>query len=151
MKRSTLTFLAFILVFSISSGLYSFALSSEPVDHREVDGVEEQSGDEILGEEPIPDQSIEAEPNEVPVPEPYTRREVKIFSSLTDVISEGEIVHLTSKLEGFDGKTLSYQWQYREKEGVWRDVTGAKENFYDFIATAKTVNYQWRLLVYLED
>jgi len=74
---------------------------------------------------------------------------VTIFSSRRTVMTPGETVYLTSKLEGFEGYTVSYQWQCDRGNGL-EDVPGANEATYAFEANAETLGYDWLLLVYFE-
>ena len=63
----------------------------------------------------------------------------------------GEQVHLTSKLEGFEGYTIRYQWECDKHDGAgFQDVNGANSSDYTFSASAETLNWDWRLSVYYE-
>ena len=76
-------------------------------------------------------------------------KKVTIFSSRRTVMAPGETVYLTSKLEGLDGYTVTYQWQYDRGNG-FENIPGAIEDSYAYEANMNTLNYGWRLLVYYE-
>ena len=62
-------------------------------------------------------------------------RSVQIRSSQGDVVTEGEIIYLTSRLKGFDGLDIAYQWQVDRGDGEgWVDI-----------------QYSWRLVVNILD
>lgn len=91
---------------------------------------------ENAGTEPEPEQDTE------PV------REVRIYSSRGEVVTEGDMIELTSVLIGFDGLEVSYQWQVDRGDGEgWQDVKGATRWRYVFIADKETIRYNWRLIV----
>lgn len=81
--------------------------------------------------------------------EPEEEMKVTIFSSRRTVMAPGEIIYLTCKLEGLDGYTLTYQWQYDRGNG-FEDIPGATEDTYAFEASIETLNYDWSLVVYYE-
>ena len=75
-------------------------------------------------------------------------REVRIYSSRREVVTEGDIIELTSELIGFDGLEVTYQWQVDRNDGEgWTDVEGATRAKYMFIANRETILYSWRLIV----
>ncbi len=75
-------------------------------------------------------------------------RKVRIFSSQGDVVTEGEIIYLTSELEGFDGLEITYQWQVDKGDGNgWVNVEGANRPKHMFVANRETIQYSWRLIV----
>ncbi len=75
-------------------------------------------------------------------------RSVMIRSSQGDVVTEGEIIYLTSKLKGFDGLDIAYQWQVDRGDGAgWVDVEGANRSKHMFVADRETITYSWRLIV----
>jgi hypothetical protein len=75
-------------------------------------------------------------------------RTVTIRSSHGDVVTEGEIIYLTSKLKGFDGLDIAYQWQVDRGDGAgWVDVEGANRSKHMFVADKETITYSWRLIV----
>ena len=117
--------------------------------------------DEWLDEDPREDEDLEGQPEgetpaegqegeegevvgEAKVPE----RTVTIRSSQGDVVTEGEIIYLTSKLKGFDGLDIAYQWQVDRGDGEgWVDVEGANRSKHMFVADKETIQYSWRLIV----
>ena len=79
-------------------------------------------------------------------------RSVMIRSSQGDVVTEGEIIYLTSKLKGFDGLDIAYQWQVDRGDGAgWVDVEGANRSKHMFVADRETITYSWRLIVSVMD
>ena len=72
-----------------------------------------------------------------------------IFSSRRSVMEPGEIVFLTSLLEGLDGYTISYQWQWDRGNG-FENIAGATSDSFAFEASVETLAYNWRLIVYFE-
>ena len=75
-------------------------------------------------------------------------RSVMIFSSQDKVVTEGEMIYLTSKLTGFDDVEVSFQWQVDRGDGLgWVDVEGATRDKHMFVASKETIGYSWRLIV----
>ena len=62
-------------------------------------------------------------------------------------MSAGETVRLTSKVEGFDGYELMYQWECDKGNG-FQEVRGANSDSYSFEASAESLSWNWRLAVY---
>ena len=102
------------------------------------------------GETPAAETEPKGEEGEV-VGETETKapeRTVTIRSSQGDVVTEGEIIYLTSKLKGFDGLDIAYQWQVDRGDGAgWVDVEGANRSKHMFVADKETITYSWRLIV----
>ena len=64
-------------------------------------------------------------------------------------IRAGEPVTLTSRIEGFDGYEIRYQWECDKHDGSgFRDVSGATGSSYSFSASAESLSWDWRLSVY---
>lgn len=96
------------------------------------------------GTEPQGEEGEVVGETETKVPE----RTVTIRSSQGDVVTEGEIIYLTSKLKGFDGLDIAYQWQVDRGDGAgWVDVEGANRSKHMFVADKETITYSWRLIV----
>ena len=74
-------------------------------------------------------------------------KKVTIFSSRRTVMTEGETVYLTSKLEGFDGLDVAYQWQCDQGDG-FQSIEGATEDTYEYAADTESLYWDWKLLVY---
>lgn len=119
---------------------------------------EETEPEDVKPEEGIPDDETEPDETEPDETEPdetepaaegkEPERKVTIFSSQGDVVMEGEIIYLTSKLEGFDGLDIAYQWQVDRGDGAgWVDVEGANRPKHMFVASRETIQYSWRLVV----
>ena len=107
-----------------------------------------------VSEGETPAETVEGE-NGTVVAEAETKapeRTVTIRSSQGDVVTEGEIIYLTSKLKGFDGLDIAYQWQVDRGDGAgWVDVEGAKRSKHMFVADKDTITYSWRLIVTVMD
>ena len=98
-------------------------------------------------EEPEPEEVFEDEPEEKPT-EGKTQRKVLIKSSRGETVIEGEIITLKSKLVGFDGVEVHYQWQVDRGDGEgWVDVEGATGPEHSFVARKDTILYSWRLTI----
>ena len=98
-------------------------------------------------EEPEPEEVFEDEPEEKTT-EGKTQRKVLIKSSRGDTVIEGEIITLKSKLVGFDGVEVHYQWQVDRGDGEgWVDVEGATGPVHSFVARKDTILYSWRLTI----
>lgn len=109
-----------------------------------------EDGEPAEGTEPEQTGSEEGtEPESEPEPE---HREVKIYSSRKDVVTEGDIIELSSILIGFDDVEVTYQWQVDRGDGAgWQNVEGANRWYYKFIANKETILYNWRLIVTAEE
>ena len=102
---------------------------------------------EAPAEEPAEATEQPAEATEASEPQ-APERQVIIYSNRKEVVTEGDIIELTSELIGFDGVEVTYQWQMlRDEEEGWINVEGANRWKYAFIATRETVQYSWRLIV----
>ena len=68
------------------------------------------------------------------------------------VVTEYEQIKLSSELIGFEGLTVTYQWQVDRGDGEgWVDVEGATRENHVFRATRETIQYSWRLIVNIVD
>lgn len=74
---------------------------------------------------------------------------VTIFTSRRTVVAPGEAIYLTSKLEGFEDYTVTYQWQYDRGNG-FEDIEGATGDTYTYAASVETLSYDWRLVISYE-
>lgn len=93
--------------------------------------------------------SAEALGIELPETDAEVQPKVTIFTDRKSVMYPGDIVTLTSVLEGLDGYTISYQWQVNTGNG-WADVPGATGATHSFEASVETLAYGWRLSVSFE-
>ena len=85
------------------------------------------------------------EPEEDAVPE----RRIFIFCSRRTQMTEGEEVWLTSRIEGYEGLEIMYQWECDRHDGLgFTDVEGANGDSFAFRATVETLSWDWRLSVY---
>ena len=105
-------------------------------------------------EEPVEEGPVWDEPEETEEPDPDkpVERQVKITSSRKEVVIENEIITLYSKLIGFDGVNVRYQWQVDRGDGEgWVDVEGANGPTHSFVARKDTILYSWRLTVSVDE
>ena len=87
-----------------------------------------------------------------PTEEGKPQRYVRIYTSQGEVVTDGEIINLTSELIGFDGLDVTYQWQCDKNDGVgWFDIEGANRDRFTFIANKETIQYSWRLIVNINE
>lgn len=93
--------------------------------------------------------SAEALGIELPETDAEVQPKVTIFTNRKSVMNPGDIITLTSVLEGLDGYTITYQWQVNTGSG-WADVPGATGDSYSFEASVETLSYGWRLAVWAE-
>ena len=84
-----------------------------------------------------------AEPSETPDEQ---NMKVAIFTSRRTVVAPGETIYLTSKIEGFDGYEIMYQWECDKGDG-FENIPGANDAAYSFEASVETLSYDWRLTV----
>ncbi len=79
---------------------------------------------------------------------PVAEGEMKatIFSDRRPVMTEGDIVTLTSRLEGFDGYELYFIWEVDKGSG-FEEIPDSNYPTYSFEATAETLSWGWRLEV----
>lgn len=68
---------------------------------------------------------------------------VQIFSSFNGVIGLGDLITLTSVV---DGEVAGYQWECDKGEG-FEPIEGANESSYAFEATVESLGWNWRLTV----
>ena len=93
-----------------------------------------------------PEETSEGNPE--PEADPMPERKVQIKSSRKDVVIEGEIITLYSRLTGFDDVEVHYQWQVDRGDGAgWVDVEGATGSEHSFVARKDTILYSWRLTI----
>ena len=114
----------------------------EPVQEEQPEEPEPEP--EELFEEELEDEGEEEEAKAADEVE----RKVLIRSSRGDTVVEGEIITLYSKLVGFDGVEVHYQWQVDRGDGEgWVDVDGATGEEHSFVARKDTILYSWRLTI----
>lgn len=106
--------------------IYKDALEAEPV--------EEEAVTEAAAEETT-EEAVEPE------------KKVTIFTSRRVVMEEGETVNLTSKIEGFEGYEVMYQWECDQGNG-FQPVEAANAATYAFTASAESLSWSWQLMVY---
>ncbi len=75
-------------------------------------------------------------------------KKITLLSSRGNVVSDGEKIFLSCKLEGFDDvQELMLQWECDKGEG-FEAVEGATGTELTFIADADSLGWKWRLRVY---
>ena len=123
-----------------------------PAEGTEAEGETPAEGTEPEGETPVEGTEVQSEEGNLVGEAQQPERSVQIRSSQGDVVTEGEIIYLTSKLKGFDGLDISYQWQVDRGDGQgWVDVEGANRSKHMFVADKDTIQYSWRLIVSIMD
>ena len=159
MKKST-KLIAMLTVIALLATMAAAALADDKLYTSQVFSIPKERVEEDLSqiempepqkeeepEEPEPEEVFEDEPEEKTT-EGKTQRKVLIKSSRGDTVIEGEIITLKSKLVGFDGVEVHYQWQVDRGDGEgWVDVEGATGPEHSFVARKDTILYSWRLTI----
>jgi len=159
MKKST-KLIAMLTVIALVATMAAAALADDKLYTSQVFSIPKERVEEDLSqiempepqkeeepEEPEPEEVFEDEPEEKTT-EGKTQRKVLIKSSRGDTVIEGEIITLKSKLVGFDGVEVHYQWQVDRGDGEgWVDVEGATGPEHSFVARKDTILYSWRLTI----
>ena len=159
MKKST-KLIAMLTVIALLATMAAAALADDKLYTSQVFSIPKERVEEDLSqiempepqkeevpEEPEPEEVFEDEPEEKTT-EGKTQRKVLIKSSRGDTVIEGEIITLKSKLVGFDGVEVHYQWQVDRGDGAgWVDVEGATGPEHSFVARKDTILYSWRLTI----
>ena len=159
MKKST-KLIAMITVIALLASVLAAAIAEDKIFTSGIFSLPKERVEEDLLQ-----QYTEKEPEPEETPEPGTPEDdfggedepqdgapaecqVKIRSSRGDVVIENEIITLYSKLIGFDGVEVHYQWQVDRGDGEgWVDVEGATEPNHSFVARKDTILYSWRLTI----
>ena len=111
----------------------------------EGDWVKVELPDGTIGYIYINDIEFEGKPEKV-----YTEKKVTIFSDIHPMMRVGELIHLTSLLEGFeDCVAITFQWECDKGNGM-EPVEGGTGDSYSFEATADSITWDWQLTVYYE-
>ena len=159
MKKST-KLIAMLTVIALVATMAAAALADDKLYTSQVFSIPKERVEEDLSqiempepqkeeepEEPEPEEVFEDEPEEKTT-EGKTQRKVLIKSSRGETVIEGEIITLKSKLVGFDGVEVHYQWQVDRGDGEgWVDVEGATGPEHSFVARKDTILYSWRLTI----
>ena len=132
------------------------AEEAKPEQKQEPDTKQPEANEEQPAENGTPEQQEPGAENPAAYEEPENgpettekpERAVLVFSSQTSVVTEGEIIYLTSELIGFDDVEPTYQWQVDRGDGLgWVDIEGANRARHMFVASKETIQYRWRLVV----
>lgn len=103
------------------------------------------------------DPSVQPETSETPVEETATpeltatptliNRSVLINMDVPTDLKLGDTVTLTATLVGYDGLSVSLQWQYSKDGEQWTNATGegSDQLVYAFQVSDETANTAWRL------
>ena len=70
-----------------------------------------------------------------------------IFSSRWNTSQPGSKIRISSKLEGFEGCELYYQWMVDKGNG-FEAIEGANAADYSFIEDEENIYWAWKLQVY---
>ena len=117
-----------------------------PEDPENPEGAELPEGTDLPADDPEGEPQATEEPV-VSEPLPEEERMVYITSSRGDYVSEGDMIYLESHLVGFGDLPVVYQWQVDRNDGAgWQNV-GENRDYYIFMATKDSVQYNWRLIV----
>jgi len=164
MKKS-MKLIAMLTVIALLAGILATAVADDKIFTSTVysipkDRVDQEMLQQYAEEHPQdeeteePDAEAEEEPEEAIFEEEEApadgtvERKVLIKSSRKEVVIEGEIITLYSKLVGFDDVEVHYQWQVDRGDGKgWVDVEGATGPNHQFVARKDTILYSWRLIV----
>ena len=159
MKKTT-KLIAMLTVIALLATMAAAALADDKLYTSQIFSIPKERVEEDLSQIEMPephqeDEPDEPEPEEVFEDEPEekttegkTQRKVLIKSSRGDTVIEGEIITLKSKLVGFDGVEVHYQWQVDRGDGEgWVDVEGATGPEHSFVARKDTILYSWRLTI----
>lgn len=159
MKKST-KLIAMLTVIALVATMAATALADDKLYTSTVFSIPKERVEEDLSQIEMPEpqkeeEPVEPEPEEVFEDEPEekttegkTQRKVLIKSSRGETVIEGEIITLKSKLVGFDGVEVHYQWQVDRGDGEgWVDVEGATGPEHSFVARKDTILYSWRLTI----
>lgn len=95
--------------------------------------------------EPETETTVEPE-TEKAEEKPTVAKKIEIWTDRGPVLNDGDIIHLYSKLTGFDGEEVKYQWQCNKGDG-YKDVAGATESTYSYSASKESLKWSWRLMV----
>ena len=146
MKKST-KLIAMLTVIALLATMAAAALADDKLYTSQVFSIPKERVEEDLSQIEMPEPHQEDEPEEKTT-EGKTQRKVLIKSSRGDTVIEGEIITLKSKLVGFDGVEVHYQWQVDRGDGEgWVDVEGATGPEHSFVARKDTILYSWRLTI----
>ena len=107
----------------------------------------------MVTEEPAAEPTVTPEPTEVPevVETPAPERFVDIYCD-NEVIQIGDTVTLKSEISGFDGVSVSYDWQCLmdvNGEEEWVSCGGGAS--YSFTMTEELMGCDWRLVIVTND
>ena len=127
-------------------------LEEQPEEEPEENPEEEPEEEPEENPEEQPEEDAEEEPEEEseeePEEDPEANMKVWAYSSRRPVMHKGETVTLSSKIEGFDGYTVSYQWKCDKHDGNgFQKVPGANGDTHTFKATAESLSWDWKLEV----
>ena len=174
MKKFT-KLIAILTVIMLLTGLLAVAIADDRIYTSDVFSVPEDRIDPQMLEEALqlkqdqqpeetelPAQEPDAEPEETETVEEEMAEEltadnsvepqVLIFSSRKETVIRNELITLSSKLIGFDGVEVHYQWQVDRGDGNgWVDVEGATGATHEFRATEETILYSWRLTISVDE
>ena len=71
-------------------------------------------------------------------------RKVEIWTDRKPFVKDGDAINLFSKLTGFDGVEVKYQWQVN-KGNAWENIQDANEATYRMTITEENAGWLWRL------
>ena len=108
-----------------------------------------------IAEIPVETNELDVEAEEIPVfveeeptPTPPPRAVLIHCSTDEKFVEEGTLITLTSELINFlPTDIVTYQWEYREPGGEWRNVEGGNEPTLTFRVDMTNYRNYWRVAV----
>ncbi len=77
-------------------------------------------------------------------------RQVRVASDMGKSADGRQSVTLRGELSGFEGMRYSTQWQMNDGGG-WINIAGATDSVFTFQASGESVNYSYRLAVFVQE
>ena len=90
----------------------------------------------------VPDELVE-----VLLPENATVEIEATYIQAGDVLAIGDVVQVFSKLNGFDGYEVAYQWQWSADSVEWFDLAGATDATLTYALSEENANIYIQLIV----
>lgn len=118
---------------------------AENADEEYVPEVVEEETEEPAETEEVTESAEEAVTEQETEPE-VVNRKVEIWTDRKPFVKDGDAINLFSKLTGFDGVEVKYQWQVNKGNG-FEDIPGANSDTYTYSASKESLSWTWRLMI----